>query len=237
VLQHTFHSKAIRVGILVCAGASSLICQTGSVSGVVVGADGPAISAIVTANKKGAPEASGRVASAANGSFTISGLPDGTYELCASPKSGPYLDPCNWSPEIPRAQIAQGKPATGVRLVLDKGMSLQVRINDPVKLLETLPGPNKSAPHVLVGVFTERHTFQPLGLTGKDATGRDHQTTIPMDRDVSLHVFGRDVVVTDARGAAIDLAGTTIPLKRPAAGASPSSVPAAPITFTVAPKP
>jgi hypothetical protein len=237
VFQHTCRSKAIRAGLLVCAGALPLICQsTGSISGVVVGADGPAISANITANKKGAPPASGRVDTAANGSFTISGLPDGVYELCASPKSGPYLDPCNWSPEAPTAQIAEGKPATGVRLVLDKGMPLHVRIDDPGKLLDTLPGPNKSSPHVLVGVFTRRRTFQPLGLTGKDASGQNRQTTVPMDRDVSLHIFGRDVVVKDAAGAAVDLAGTTISVKPPAAGVSALAA-AIPLRFTVAPKP
>jgi hypothetical protein len=46
-------NPTVRAGFLVCAGAFSLFCQsTGSISGVVVGADGPAVSAIITANRE-----------------------------------------------------------------------------------------------------------------------------------------------------------------------------------------
>src|SRR6266436_8669960 len=87
--------------------------STGTISGVVIGDDGRLLAAVVTAHKMGMPAAGGRADAAADGSFTVSGLPAGTYGLCAAVKGGGYLDPCAWSPVIPSVQVDAGKPVTG----------------------------------------------------------------------------------------------------------------------------
>src|SRR5438876_8024588 len=71
---------------LVCQGF--VIAQTGkgAISGIAVGSDGAPVSAVITANRIGPPVASGRAESAANGAFSISGLPDGKYLVCAADK-------------------------------------------------------------------------------------------------------------------------------------------------------
>ena len=209
----------------------SLLAQsTGKISGVVIGDDGKLLAAVVTAHKMGMPAASGRADAAADGSFTISGLPAGTYGLCAAFQGGGYLDPCAWSPVIPSVQLDAGKAVTGFHLKVTKGDVLQVRVNDQSHVLETSAAPGKSAAHVLVSVITERHIFQPLSLTSKDSSGRNHEGTIPFDKDVSLQLQGKGVQITDAAGASIDPNGTTFTVRHPS-GNSPQL----PLTFSVTP--
>jgi hypothetical protein len=178
----------------------------------------------------GMPAASGRADAAADGSFTISGLPPGTYGLCAAVKAGGYLDPCAWSAVIPSVDLNAGKDVTGYHLKVVKGDILQVRVNDQSQALEKSAAPLKPAPHVIVGVFTERHIFQPLSIAGKDSGGRNHEGTIPFDKDVSLHLAGKGVEIKDAAGASIDSNGATVTVRHPSGKA-----PQLPLTFSVTP--
>jgi hypothetical protein len=128
----------LNVAVSLLASVLSLQGQTqnstGTISGVVAGDDGKLLAAVVTANSTGSPAASGRTESASDGSFIISGLPAGVYELCAAVLGGGYLDPCAWSEVQQLAQVTPGKTLAGRRLVLLKGSVLQVRVNDPLKL-------------------------------------------------------------------------------------------------------
>jgi hypothetical protein len=204
--------------------------NTGKISGVVIGDDGRLLAGVVTAHRMGMPAANGRADAAADGSFAISGLPAGTYGLCAAVKAGGYLDPCAWSAVIPSVQVDAGKDVTGFHLKVAKGDVLQVRVNDQLQALESSAAPGKVAPHVIVSVITERHIFQPLSVTGMDAGGRNHEGTIPFDKDVSLHLAGKGVEIKDAAGASIDSDGTTITVRHHSGNA-----PQLPLTFSVTP--
>lgn len=218
---------------LVCQGDVLAQTATGTISGTVVGSDGAPISAVVTANRIGLPPATGHADSAPNGSFYISGLADGTYSLCATDRRRQYLDPCAWSAQEPSVKISGAQAVTGLKLVLEKGSLLQVRLNDPTQVLEsTAKGAASPKPHVITGVFTDRRTFQPLSTVGKDASGRDQQTVIPFDRPVSLHLVGRGVSVTGASGQPLDVEHGSSQSVTHLSGGSPQ-----PLTFTVQPKP
>lgn len=126
------------------------------------------------------PAGGGRTESAPDGSFSLLGLFDGTYRLCAVDKGAAYLDPCVWSDTPPTIRISAKQPISGYKLVLAKGSPLTVRINDAAHLLDAPSAVLDQMPATLiVGVVTARHTLQPLALTGKDSAGRNHQTAIP----------------------------------------------------------
>jgi hypothetical protein len=205
-------------------GHQTLVAQTpvtqsvGSLAGTVVGDDGKVLAAAVTANRTGQPPASGRAMSGADGTFTIANLPAGTYRLCAAVKGRGYLDPCAWSPIATTVQVGAGQAVTGFRLIVKKGATVQVRLNDAAGVLSAVAVPNQPTiqvtPHVLIGVVTPRGLFTPLVVTSKDATGRTHEGTIPLNAPVRLEISGSGVAITDAAGAKVDANGSAVTVQQ-----------------------
>jgi hypothetical protein len=99
-------------------------------------------------------------------------------------------------------------------VVAKKGTPLQVRLNDPGKLLDSRAAPKQVAPHVLLGVFTPQHVFEPLPLASKDSNGRNHLGTVPLNTLVSLYITGRGVQITDETAAMVGPAGATIAVRQ-----------------------
>jgi hypothetical protein len=107
-------------------------------------------------------------------------------------------------------QVGAGQAVAGRRLVVKKGAALQVRINDAAQALERSTSAGTVKPHVLLGVITSRRVFEPLRLTGKDALGRNHQGTVPLDRPCALFIRGQGVQISDGSGISIAPGGTTL---------------------------
>jgi hypothetical protein len=205
---------------------------TASISGTITGDDGKALSAVVIANRNAPPAASGRAQSSASGAFAISNLPAGTYTLCAAVENLGYLDPCTWQLQPSTVQVATGQKVTGAKLVVKKGATLQVRLNDPGHILGQTAALQQVAPHVMLGVFTPRHVFRQLPLVSTDANGRNHQGAVPLDNTpASLYVTGRGVKITDESGTPIPATGLTVPVKPGGGNGNTNS--AKPITFNV----
>lgn len=102
--------------------ATSLAGQSlGSISGTLTGNDGKPLAAQVTANGVPPLRSSGNAKSGANGSFTISNLSPGAYNLCAEVGSAGYLDPCVWEPIPIVVRIAAGQALTGYQVVAKLG--------------------------------------------------------------------------------------------------------------------
>src|ERR1043166_6907486 len=111
---------------------------TGTIVGTRPGAD--------RANPPATPPASSRAESGPNGQFTLRNLLPGAYMVCVRVKGGGYLDPCTWSPIAPTVKIATGQALTGYSVVVKKGVSVQVRLNDPSRLLQAPATPGQRAP-------------------------------------------------------------------------------------------
>lgn len=173
-------------------------------TGIVQGDDGARISAVVTAIRIGRPTLSGRTETAIDGSFSLSGLTDGQYQLCVADKDGAYLDPCAWSTTPPTVTVAAERPISGYKLIVVKGVPLQVQINDPSGLLQA-SNTAKVPAAVIAGVVTARHTLQLLPMVSQSPSGRVHQAAVPAGRAVSVSLFGKGFAITDAAGNALDL--------------------------------
>ena len=209
--------RGVLFGVLLFGGPchQALMAQSlGSVAGTVVGDDGNTLAASVTANRSGQPPASGRAMAGPDGTFTIANLPAGTYSLCAAVKGRGYLDPCTWSPVAPSVRVGPGQTVRGFRLIVKKGAIVQVRLNDAAGALSAVAAPNQAAPHVLLGILTPHRLFEPLVLTGKNATGRNHEGTIPLNTPVRLHISGKGVEITDAAGVKLDSNGSSVTLQQ-----------------------
>jgi hypothetical protein len=219
--------------------AVSLFAQTattkgGSLSGVVTGDDKQPLSALVIATKPGPPLVRTTVQSGADGAFSFPGLAAGEYQICASIANNAYLNPCTWAPISPTAEVTAGQSTTGFKLIMRKGATLTVKINDPELALTSAAVAGKVGPHVILGVFTPRGMYLPLAISSKDALGTSHSVSIPMDQDVPLHLVGKDLDVTDSSGTKVNLNGATVAVKLPSA--TPQKFVQAPVVFTVTPK-
>ena len=163
--------------------------------------------------------------SAPDGSFSFSNLAPGSYRLCVQVPAGGYLNPCSWSPTPTTVTIAAGKPTTGYQLKIAAGSVLKVRLNDPNIVLKsalTAPVP------VILGVRTPSALFEPFVMRARDASGSDHEVTIPFDLPVKVSVQSKQLSLANSNGTPV-VAGTTISVTH---SSSPGPPPPA-ITFTI----
>ncbi|HWR35736.1 MAG TPA: carboxypeptidase-like regulatory domain-containing protein [Clostridia bacterium] len=182
---------------------------------MVVGDDGKPVAAIVSAIRDTLPAVGGRAKAAEDGAFMIPGLTAGVYTICAAVEDLGYLDPCIWSAHPLTVQVGEGDAATDARVVMKKAVPLQVRLDDPGKVLgQTISG-KQSGPKVLMGVFTPRRLFQPLQMRSTDAKGRDYQLLVPADEAAaSLYVVARGATIVDQAGAEVEPNGKHMQLVR-----------------------
>jgi hypothetical protein len=153
----------------------------------------------------------GTVITDANGQFAVSGMPAGDYSLCADVPSAAYLDPCIW-----QQPVFVTVPATGTgiaTLALSEGVFLKVRVNDPLGLLPSTVDGLWTLRKLVVGVTYANGAYQGAQNVSVDATGRNYQLIVPPGVAFNLRLFSRDVALTDAVGASVDISGSLIPFQ------------------------
>lgn len=162
----------------------------------------PSVAAGVRATPApGETVAGGTVATDANGRFTLAGLPFAPHLLCASVPSAPYLDPCIWGQAV-RTTVSAGA-TTSQALILVKGVYLNVRVNDPMRLLPQVVDGPWTPRKLLVGVVYGTGAYQGARNTAVDSAGRDYQLIIPAGKPFRLWLYSTDLALTDASGAAV----------------------------------
>jgi len=232
-MPRTARYRCVRMGLalLVSSASTILLAQaTATFSGAVFGSDGKSLGATIVVRRAGPSPAAGHADTGSDGVFSIRNLPAGAYTVCAQSKSSGYLDPCAWSPAPPVVHIAAGQAIAAYRLVLQKGSVVQVRLNDPARVLDTPAAVGKTAPRLLPAILSPRHLLQPLQLTAKDSQGRTHEGTVPLDRVSSLYLIADGMQITDTVGAAIKTNG-------PVAAVNPAGAAVSVFTFNLSPKP
>lgn len=151
------------------------------------------------------------VSSDIDGGFAVPNLPAGDYLLCAEVPSAAYLNPCKWSasPSVTLGSGAVQRPA----LVLQKGVFLKVKVNDPQGLLPTVKNDPSHADNLIVGVIFGNGAFLAADLTRADRGGREYQMAIPTGAPLRLWIFSRHVTLTDTAGSTVDNSGGRIPFQ------------------------
>ena len=188
-----------------CHGQTQSFTGTGSLQGSVADSQGKPIAGAVVryhsipdsvqADTKGAfltgkGIQSGTVTADSNGKFALAGLPAGTHSFCVNLPSAPYLDPCIWRQPV-QTRVSSGAAVTQL-LVLEKGVYLKIRINDPLHLLpQTVDGP--WTPRKLqVGVVYGTGAYHGVMNNTADSTGRTYQTVIPAGQPFTLWLYSTD---------------------------------------------
>jgi len=230
--------------VAVLAGVPSVVAQSSSTTGALQGSIKDTQGQVVPAARvryqrvaqtvrvgnqtlaaPGEAQVSNVATAGANGAFSVSNLPSGQYMLCASVPGAPYLDPCIW--HRPVAVTVSAAATSMPSLTLEKGVFLNVRVNDPQRLLpQTLDGP-LTPRKLIVGVWYANGAYQGARNTAIDSAGRSYELAIPTATPLKLWLFSRDVVLTDANGASVTASGAQTTFQA-AAGQDQS------FTFTVA---
>lgn len=203
-MQVSRFCRSIPVTIALAASLTSNFCQgatAGSVSGMLRTNDGiPVEGAVVMArsqspSNKQKPLTSAR--SGADGSFTISGLPRGRYEICVRDRKQGLLDPCRWSSSPPSVDLTASDQYHLPVITLRKGRLLQVHIVDDSGHL--LASPQRGA-DVLVGVWNDDGFFVTIPLKTSDSKSRLHVQYVPVDKPIQLSVSSQSNIIADENG-------------------------------------
>ncbi len=197
-----------------CAGQS-----TGQIQGRVTAQIGGAVFAgtVVNVYRVGqGPAFSTKAITAKDGTYAVTGLPAGTYRVCASDRGGTVVDHCLW-PDFHSVVAVAGAQSATADIQLKKATTLSVRVNDPGRNLSRKAG-DTVTPHVLVGGFDMSGIFHPAREV-KDAGGSTYELVIPTDFPVRMVVQSAQVAMDDDKRGAVPQQGHSEVVVQPSASA------------------
>ena len=234
----TIRRYQVLAGILVAASAAFAQSTTGTISGTVVGDDGSPIAlARIFAGLKPTSQAvkapptlvskvTNTIQADSKGAFSIPNLAGGLYVLCAQAATSGWLDPCHWAAAPPVVALSTGSTVSGQKIVLAKGAVVQVRINDPTKLLSASSAVVTHDVEVLA--FTSNKAYYYAHVASANAVGRTYEVTVPFALQHTLIVRSQQFALQDSKGAAVSAAGFTAPVQ-----VASSAVAASQFAFTI----
>jgi hypothetical protein len=182
--------------------ALSQSATKGGIQGIVKDDSGkPVAGAFAVATGVGTPtHQSHTVTTTATGAYSFTGLDPGQYQLCVQTPGGPNLDPCHWS-QPALITVSSGLTTANQTTTAVKGSVLQVRINDPLKLLTTATA--ATAGDIIVGILLPQALFQPMRLASSDSTGRTYDTAIPFGMPVKVQIHSTHLEIADSNGISL----------------------------------
>ncbi len=197
--------RVICAVVVLCVAVLAALSQTaaeGGIRGVALDDGGkPVAGAYAIATGVGTSNhQSHTVTTTATGAYSFIGLEPGQYQVCIQAPGGLQLDPCHWSrPAL--VAVASGVTTANQTTTVVKGSLLQVRINDPQKLMAT--GKGSSAGDIIVGILLPQALFQPMRLASSDASGRTYDVAIPIGMPVRVQIHSTHLQIADSRGLSL----------------------------------
>ena len=177
--------------------ASALAQNTAIIQGSAVdSASGAAVSGAITiASRTSTPAARGVATSSSNGSFQMTSLPSGTYNLCAQFPADGYLATCQWGSAATTITLAAGQKVTGSKISLKASSILKIYISDPGQLLnqKTKAG---YAPHLVMGVWSGG-LFYAAHAAAASAVTADYQVSVPFDTNLKFSIQSMSLKLGD----------------------------------------
>ena len=229
--QRTVSQILVAVAVLILPLQHVLAQGTSaSIVGTVTAQDGTPLDSVIVTYFLGPGQPSGDLPIAGgmltgkDGVFTFSNLVGGLYYLCAiAPPEKSVLDSCEWTRAAQTVVVAAGKDLTGVQVILQPGVRLEVRINDPKNAL-AVPVLNQRGGSLSVGLFEPAGFFHQLPMRSFDAAGLNHEMVVPAATPLTMNIGGQGLAVTDANGVAVANQGGSRPVLNIPAGSAPTLV-------------
>ncbi len=192
-----------------CQIASPIVLHPlGHIDGSVQGADGtPLANAVVAINVRPAALAGSfqpfntTVTTAADGTFSVAGVPDGKFAVCPTAPNTALLPPCMWGSEIV-ATVVNGQPVTLPAIKLKPSVDFYVRVNDPRGTLASTQGKVNGA-SLHLAIRSPNGMVAPIPVTASDAAGFDYHLSVPPATNLFFIASSNTFSLVDASGAAI----------------------------------
>lgn len=199
--------RRFALGIALLAAAGSARGQMShAVAGTVLTIDGkPVPNAIVTLVAGSAGIPSGRHLSAksqTDGAFTIANVPKGDYRACVRSEASAVLDPCIWGGFPIEISVSGDAAPPPARVVVNRGIELAVRIDDPEGRLAAFNEKASRRPALSAGVFTPRRMYLPMSLASAGATLRQYRVVVPVGVALRLVLASTDFEFDPGAGPA-----------------------------------
>lgn len=177
-----------------------------SVYGNVVDENGkPVEGARVTVWKRAAPDTlgvgkvPGSVTTASNGAFTMKGLAPGEYRFCAQLPKSDFINPCRWRVKAPLVVVRTRAMLMDVRVQLEKGHRIPIRVQDPQGRLAAHLEKTRGAV-MDIGVSGPGEPFQHAMEVSKQGNAYEYAVVVPFDVPVKVSVHSNFFDIGDERG-------------------------------------
>lgn len=184
---------------------------TGQIQGQVTAAKGgAAVGDVVVSTYRISPSpvVLGEAIAAKDGTFNITGLPSGHYNVCVLDKSQAFINPCDWLEPNTQIDVTDGKESGPLNLSLKAATVLQVHVNDPGNAL-TATARDATPPRVLVTIRGVVGAGMIAVEANRTATGVDYQMRVPFDTPLKLQITSKVVALETAAHAAVPPSGLT----------------------------
>lgn len=200
------HMKFLAVPTLTLVIAAHLMAaEPGALRGSVVTTSGQPVGyALITLKLISGQPTTGTITthSSEDGSYTVSGIPRGQFEVCV--RSGDrVLDPCRWTTPT-HVAIAGSGLQTVPPITVGEGRRLRLHVINA----EDVTDPSR---HVLFGVWRRNGLFVPLPVRQIGSSSVTRELFVPRDEDLqlSVHCPTGMVLISPATGT-LTHAGNTL---------------------------
>lgn len=205
--RHAPHLGIVLAALIICCNSWA---QTSAALAVqVTGQGGASPSGLVVVASLSIPDTTagftGQRAFAsvtdAAGQVSFAGLPFGLYSVCVEPQNQLFVEPCRWSaPDTIR--LSSQKTSGSLNLAVQKGVPVEIRIDDPQGLLSS----STTGQGLLVGVATPAGPVQ-LHPVAQDSGGINYCIIAPPSVAASIQVSAGALQVVDGTGSQVNFSG------------------------------
>jgi hypothetical protein len=138
-----------------------------------------------------------------DGLFNFDLLAPGRYKVCLDSSieggaAGEFLNPCTWIPDATMVNVVAGSQPQ-MDLVLVRGVTVTIRVEDPGKHLDKHVGKTKDADFDL-GFLTAQNLYQPARLRSKKDDEQIYEIQLPAGVSHRVLTSSKHFDVEDVRG-------------------------------------